>query len=125
MGRIQTNMKLQTAVLFACLASVASANIQQQAQAKVNSAIDQAQQVLNKNNVDFNVADFTQQIFKKIETEAKAQNYQSQADKMVKDGKKQVKDALKKSGLSQNVQKNLLNLLKNVEVEAKKALNNN
>merc|ERR1712178_358965 len=121
--RIQTNMKLQLAVLFVCLLAFGSANLQQQAQEKVNAAIAQSQQILNQNNVDFDVRKLANQVYQKIQAEASAQNYQQQANNIIKNSKKSIKDALNNSGLNQNVKKNLLNLLKNVEAEAKKAIN--
>ena len=116
-------MKLQLAVLFACFLAFGSANLQQQAQEKVNAAIAQSQQILNQNNVDFDVSNFANQVYQKIQAEASAQNYQQQANNIIKSSKKSIKDALNNSGLNQNVKKNLLNLLKNVEAEAKKAIN--
>merc|ERR1711972_473320 len=128
--RIQTNMKLQLAVLFACFLAFGSANIQQQAQQiqqqaqeKINASIAQSQQILNQNNVDFDVSNFVNQVNQKIQAEAQAQNYQKQAEAIIKNSRDSIKNALKKSQLNQNVKKNLLNLLKNVEAEAKKAIN--
>merc|ERR1712045_957736 len=121
--RIQTNMKLQLAVFFACFLAFGAANLQQQAQDKVNAAIAQSQQILNQNNVEFDVSNFVNQVSQKIQAEAAAKNYQQQAYNIIKDSKKSIKDALNNSGLNKNVKKNLLNLLKNVEAEAKKAIN--
>merc|ERR1712157_304753 len=115
--RIQTNMKLQLAVLFACFLAFGSANIQQQAQERVNAAIGQAQQILSQNNVDFDVSNFVNQVNQKIQAEAEAQNYQEKAEAIIKSSRDSIKNALKKSQLNQNVKKNLLNLLKNVEAE--------
>merc|ERR1711877_21185 len=92
--RIQTNMKFQLAVLFACFLAFGSANIQQQAQEiqqqaqeKINAAIAQSQQILNQNNVDFDVSKFVNQVNQKIQAEAEAQNYQKQAEAIIKNSR--------------------------------------
>merc|ERR1711912_194252 len=105
--RIQTNMKLQLAVLFVCFLAFGSANLQQQAQEKINAAIAQSQQILNQNNVDFDVSKFVNQVNQKIQAEAEAQNYQQQANAIIQNSKATIKNALNNSGLNKNVKKNL------------------
>lgn len=129
-------MKFQITVLFALVAAAAAAKLpidqyKQQAMAakntaenKMSAAVNNAQQMLKENNIDFDVQSQVDSAIQALQKNIEAQNYQAQAEQMAQTAKQQMNKALE--GIeNQTLRNNLSNLFKNLQSEGKKMAERN